>query len=99
MRWCDGEWGDRKQRGGGQASGSCEHVTDDLALTFRYQVDDTVTGIECPGSLDDVDFFVSVADAVREGAANELYDCGPVIWVGWANNHWRHRREPDRSEA
>ena len=43
-------------------------MTDDLALTFRYQVDDIVTGVERPSSLDDVDFFGSVACSVREGA-------------------------------
>src|SRR3954449_10981388 len=99
MGWCDGERCDRKQRRGAQASGSCEDVTDDLALTFGYQVDDIVTGIKCPGSLDDVDFFVSVAGSVREGASNELDDCGPVIQDRRANINWRHGRERDPSEA
>src|SRR4051794_25987412 len=99
MGWCDGERCDRKQRRGAQGSGSCEHVTDDLALTFRDQVDDVVSAVECPGSLDDGDFFVSVAGFVCEGAANELNDCGPIIQDRWANNHWRHGRENDPSEA
>lgn len=74
-------------------------MTDDLSVTCGYEVDDVVTGLECPGSLDDVDFFVSVAGRVSERATNELDDCGSVTGERRANNDWSHRQQRDRPAA
>ena len=61
-------------------------MTDDPAVTYGYQVNDIVTGFECPGLLDNFDLLVSVAGRVGERAANELENCGSVIGERRANH-------------